>query len=161
MSMIINNKIQELMVGYPTVSDKYDIAGATLSGSTNVKFGDLVQYDSGNYKAAAGALAITDIAGFVVATNVKLQTTYGGTVVETFPGEAFNLLVGGYIAIALDSGATTSYITPGAQMAVILATGKVTTIDKATTGVVALPGATFTGTYETQGSTIVAEILVK
>ena len=39
MNLIIKNKIQELMQGYPTISDKYDVAPAVLEGATNVVVG--------------------------------------------------------------------------------------------------------------------------
>ena len=44
MSLIIKDKIQMLMRGYPTVSDKYDVAGGILEGAEGVKFGDVVQF---------------------------------------------------------------------------------------------------------------------
>ena len=47
MGLIINNKIKKFMTGYPTVSDKYNVAGAILSGSSAVKFGDPLMWDSG------------------------------------------------------------------------------------------------------------------
>ena len=164
MGLIIKDKIQALMKGYPTVSDKYDVAGAVLDGSTAVKFGELVQYGNtaGYFKAAAGASAITDIGGFALATNVKLAQDWPGTTVQINPGEAFNLLVKGFMAIELDSSADPDYITPNAQMCVILSTGKVTTADQYNASTAPyLPGVVFTGTKELQGSTYVAEIYVK
>lgn len=164
MGLIINDKIRAMMVGYPTVSDKYNVAGGILSGSTPVAFGDLVQYDSttGYYKPATSVSAVGDIAGFVLATNVKLTQDWPGTTVQVNGGEAFNLLLNGYIAAKLDSGATSSYVAPGASVYVILATGKLTTSDKASAStIVELPGYKFTGYKETQGSDLVAEICVK
>lgn len=164
MGLIINKKIQELMKGYPTVSDKYDVSGAVLDGSTPVKFGELVKLGStaGYFEAAAGATAITDIAGFTVATNVKLAQDWPGTTVQINPGEAFNLLIKGFIAIELDANATEASVVSNAQACVILATGKVTTADKydATTTPY-LPNVVFTGVKETQNGKIVAEIYVK
>lgn len=164
MGLIINKKIQELMKGYPTVSDKYDVSGAVLDGSTPVKFGELVKLGAtaGYFEAAAGATAITDIAGFTVATNVKLAQDWPGTTVQINPGEAFNLLIKGFIAIELDANATEASVVSNAQACVILATGKVTTADKydATTTPY-LPNVVFTGVKETQNGKIVAEIYVK
>ena len=164
MGLIIKNKIPMMKKGYPTVSDKYDVAGGTLKGSTNVKFGDLVKYSAtaGYYEAISSAVTLANIAGFVLATNVKLAEGYPGTEPEVKAGEAFNLLVKGFMAIDLDPGATASYITPNASLYVILATGKITTSDNAAEGtIVELPGVVFTGTYEQVGSVYRAEIYVK
>ena len=164
MGLIINKHIPMLMVGYPTVSDKYNVAGGTLAGSTSVSFGSLVKFSStkGYYEAITSTVTLADIAGFVLATNVKLANDWPATTWAVNPGEAFNLVVNGFMAIQLDSGATASYITPNSQVYVILATGKLTTSDKASEGtIVALPNVVFTGTYETQGSALVAEIYIK
>ena len=155
MGLIINPSIQKMIKGFPTVSDKYNVAGGLLSGSYAVNFGDLVAYSSttGYYTTAAGASAITDIAGFVLGTNVKLSEGFATNVVQVNVGEAFNLLLNGYIAVELDSGATASYITPNAQMCVILSTGKVTTSDNYNASTAPyLPNAKFTGEYENQGT---------
>ena len=42
MGLIINNKIQELLKGFPTVSDKYNVLPAVLDGDAPVDFGDVV-----------------------------------------------------------------------------------------------------------------------
>ena len=168
MSLIINQSLPMLMKGYPTVSDKYNVSGAVLEGSTAVQFGDLVKLGTtqGYFAAAAGATNVNQIACFVVATNVKLVENFPGTTVQVNPGEAFNLLINGFLAIELDSAATVAQITPNAQVAVILATGKVTTADKiASTTIVALPNVVFTGVYENHGTSSApkyyAEIYVK
>jgi hypothetical protein len=124
MGLIIGNKIKKFMVGYPTMSDKYNVAGAILSGSSAVKFGDPLMWDSetqngdGYYvKKAASTVTAANFAGFALATNVKLADGFPGTTVETVPGEALNLLVNGYIAV--DIAATTSIkssILPGAKL---------------------------------------------
>ena len=124
MGLIINDKIKKFMVGYPTVSDKYNVAGAILSGSSAVKFGDPLMWDSatqngdGYYvKKAASTVTAANFAGFVLATNVKLADDFPGTTVETVPGEALNLLINGYIAV--DIAASTSIkssILPGAKL---------------------------------------------
>lgn len=163
--LIINKKIQELMIGYPTVSDKYNVAPAVLAGSTPVKFGDAVKFSStaGYFEAIGSALSsAADVAGFVVATNVKLATGFPGTDSLTQPGEAFNLLVNGFMAIELDSGATLASATPNSAVHVILATGKMTTVDKYSEGtIVPLANCVFTGVTELQGTKKVAEIYVK
>lgn len=222
--MIIKDKISMLRKGYPTVSDKYNVAGGILqSGSADVPFGELVAYGSqvGYYKAATSVAAVGDIAGVVLATNVKLSGVWPDEnqagVVK--PKEAFNLMLDGYVAIQLDNSvptvddvvpmiaavgaastdtsvkanktyytrasnsdgagylndgtylytkvasptgnpATSSYyelsvlgqdevvnlVTPGKQAALILATGKLTTIDAVSEGtVVAMLGYYYTG----------------
>lgn len=165
MGLIIGNKIQELMIGYPTVSDKYDVAPAVLAGSTAVKFGDAVTFAStdGYFAAITSTLSdATSVAGFVLATNVKLATGFPGTEPEVKPGEAFNLLIKGFMAIELDSGATLSYATPNSAVHVILATGKMTTVDNYDAGtIVPLENVVFTGVTELQGSKKVAEIYIK
>jgi len=222
--MIIKDKISMLRKGYPTVSDKYNVAGGILqTGSADVPFGELVAYDSqvGYYKAATSVTGVADIAGVVLATNVKLSGVWpdenqAGLVK---PAEAFNLMLDGYIAVELDdsvetetvaavaavakitadtdvvegkkyytresnsdgigylndgtykytlvaepakanlntyyeitnpgSDAITDVVTPGKQAALILATGKLTTIEAVSAGtVVAMPGWYFTGLKE-------------
>lgn len=167
MGLIINDKIPMFKTGYPTMSDKYNVVGGMLEGTSNaVEFGDLVAYGAtaGYYKSAVGASAITDIAGFTLATNVKVASTYPATSVKIEAGEAFNLVLGGnsYLAIKLDSAATEAQVKAGSAVEVILATGKCTTSDKHSAGTIdTLPGVVFTGVYEIHGSDIVAEIIVK
>lgn len=170
MGLIIKDKIQEMIKGYPTVSDKYNVAGAVLTGSNAVKFGDLVKISStkGYFEAvpSTGLTAVTEVGGFALATNVKLAQDWPATNVQINPGEAFNLFVSGFMAIELDSTADADYITPNAKVCVILATGKITTIDNAaSTTIVELPGVVLTGTYENQGTSAspkyIAEIYVK
>lgn len=221
--MIIKDKISMLRKGYPTVSDKYNVAGGILqSGSADVPFGALVAYGSqvGYYAAATSVAAIGDIAGVVLATNVKLSGVWPdeGSTSVVKPKEAFNLMLDGYVAIELDNSvptsedvlpmiaavgaastdtavnaakdyytrasssagagylndgtyaytkvasptgnpSTSSYyelsvvgqdavvnlVTPGKQAAVILATGKLTTVDAVAAGIVAMPGYYYTG----------------
>ena len=114
------------------------------------------------FEKALNVAAVGDIAGFVLATNVKLAEGFPGTVTQVNPGEAFNLLINGFIAVQLDTGATLAKVTPNAKVYVILETGKLTTADKAESSkVVELPGCVFTGIKETQGAATVAEIFVK
>ena len=165
MSLIIGEKINELMKGYPTVSDKYDVAPAVLEGDTDVHFGEPVQFGdtNGYFKAVDGAIDSADkIAGFALATNVKVADQYPGTTVSIKPGEGFNLCIGGFMAIELDSAATLAQCTPNAKVHIILATGKLTTPDKYNAGtIVPLDNVVFTGVSEAQGNTKLAEILIK
>lgn len=169
MSLIIKDKIKMMMKGYPTVSDKYNVSGAILTGNTPVNFGELVKLSGtkGYFEAISGALTdVSEIGGFVLATNVKLAENWPGTTVQVNPGEAFNLLVNGFMAVELDSQATASEVTPNAPVYVILATGKLTTSDKYEADEVELlPNVVFTGVYENQGTALapkhIAEIYVK
>lgn len=163
MSLIIKDKIKQLMRGYPTVSDKYNVEGGIIEGTNGVNFGDMVVYGSktGYYKKATALTSINEFAGFVLATNVKLEDTWCGENKDpvTYPGEAFNLFMNGFIAIALESDATLAQIKNGAKVAVVLATADVTTADKiAKDTIVELPGYEFTGIYEKQGATLLAEV---
>lgn len=158
MGLIIKNKIQQLMRGYPTISDKYDVAPAVLEGASTVTAGAPVTLGStaGRYKAPT---AKTDVvAGFVLATNVKVPNTYPASAeLQTYGiGEAFNLMIKGFIAVPLDSGATTAKIVNGAKV-FLLAAGKLTTEDKTTDGA-AIPGAYFTGCYEVVNGETLAEV---
>lgn len=165
--LIIKDEIQKLMCGYPTVSDKYNVAGAVLAGTAAVKFGQPVTYSTtdGYFKAidaSTGVTSAADIAGFVLATNVKLATTWPDSGVEVKPGEAFNLFVSGFMAIELDSGATLADVTPNTVPHVILATGKITDAGKASAGtIVPLNGVLFTGVTDTVDGKKLAEIYVK
>lgn len=163
MSLIIKDKIKQLMRGYPTVSDKYNVEGGIIEGTDGVNFGDMVVYGSttGYYKKAKALTNINEFAGFVLATNVKLEDTWGKTNDGpiTNPGEAFNLFMNGFIAIVLKSDATLAQIKNGAKVAVVLASAEVTTADKiAASTIVELPGYEFTGIYEKQGTTLLAEV---
>lgn len=154
MGLIIKDKIQSLMVGYPTTSDKYDVEGG-LANET-LRFGDLVVAESvGVYKKVDA----TKVDGIVLATNVKLNTTYPADAEGpvTVKGEAFNVLIGGRVAVALDSDATASAVVKGAD-AKLSTAHKLSTTGTAIAGNVSIK---FTGFYEMQGTTIVAEVEVK
>ena len=162
MGLIIKNKIQQLMRGYPTISDKYDVAPAVLEGAGTVTAGAPVTLGSiaGRYKAST--LMTDTVAGFVLATNVKVPDTYpASTELQTYgEGEAFNLMIRGFIACPLDSGATTAEMVNGKQVA-LMAGGKLTTADKATGGsatATVIPDAYFTGCIETVNGEVLAEI---
>ena len=167
MGMIIKNQLKKFQVGFPTVSDKYNIAGGTLTGSTAVNFGDLVKFSStkGYFEAITSTVTVADIAGFVLGTNVKLALDYPATdaSVKVLPGEAFNLVLpNSFLAIELDATAVEADVVANAKAYVILATGKITTSTNASAGtIVELPGVVFTGEYELQGTKKIAEIFVK
>lgn len=164
MGLIIGKSgIPMFKVGYPTVSDKYNVTGGILAGNTAVRFGDLVKFSStkGYYEAITSTVTLADIAGFVLATNVKLATEWPGTdeSVKVLPDEAFNLVLpGSYLAIELDSTAVEANVKANAQVYAIPATGKCTTVSASN---LALPGVVFTGMVEKHGETLVAEIYVK
>lgn len=157
MAMIIKDKLQMLMKGFPTVSDKYDVLPAVLDGTAPVNFGDVVVYSAtaGYYTKPTTITAAAQVAGFVVATNVKLPENYPGTTIQVNPGEAFNLLHRGYLAIELDSGAVDANVAAGKGVAV-LPSGKITTAGVSTA--IALTNVTFTGTKETVNGKRYAEI---
>lgn len=111
MSMILNTKLPQLMRGYPTVSDKYNVRGATLSStSAEGHFGDIVLIDDakdGYFVVADSTHSATadNVAGVLLATNVKLVTDFfGGSTAKavTRPREAFNLMLEGYVALPLN-----------------------------------------------------------
>lgn len=168
--LIINDKIRELMKGYPTVSDKYNVAGGVLAGANSVQFGGLVKFSNQNgYFEAINATnviaSVSEIAGFVLATNVKLATEWPGKTVEVLPGEAFNLLINGFMAVELGSGAKTADIKPNAGVYVTAAGAVTTSTDTGKLGSAAIPNVVFTGVYENIGTAeapkYLAEILVK
>jgi hypothetical protein len=104
MGLIIKNKIAQLKKGYPTVSDKYNVQGGIYEGDDALHFGDLLAYGSatGHYVKLAATDTVDKLAGICLATNVKLANKYPGdsnASVETLKGEAFNLLVRGFIAV--------------------------------------------------------------
>lgn len=162
--LIINKTIPQLMKGYPTVSDKYNVAGGILAGTIPVKFGELVKYSTttGYYEAITETVTLTDIAGINLATNVKLVNEYGNPDAEpqVNVGEALNLMLDGYAAVELDATtAETTNIAAGKPVAILLTSGKLTTSGAA--GATDLPGYTFTGIHEMHGTALFAEIRVK
>lgn len=176
MGLILNDKIKMMITGYPTVSDKYNVAGATLTGDTPVKFGDLVKLsDTKGYFEAIKTGDITEdkflkIGGFVLGTNVKLNETWPEGQVQVNPGEAFNLLVSGFMAVELAEHALEEDIVANGEV-YVTADGKITTLNDSNAvedsegNDIALYGVVFTGTYENQGTAenpkLIAEIFVK
>ena len=166
MGLIINRTIQKMIIGFPTVSDKYNVSGAMLDGSNPVKFGDVVVAGTtaGCFAKPTSISAATDVMGFVVGTNVKLAENWPGTTVQVNPGEAFNLLINGFIAVELNgANPDPDDIVPNGEVRVG-ATGTLTTSSD-TGSTYALNNVVFTGVYENQGTTAnpkyVAEIYVK
>lgn len=110
MGLILKDSLTPLMKGYPSVSDKYNVRGATLSSESEIGyFGNIVTFKGdGYFKVASETSKITSanqVAGVLLATNVKLVTDFFGGAsakAETRPGEAFNLLIGGYVALEVD-----------------------------------------------------------
>ena len=145
MGLIIKNKIQALLKGYPTVSDKYNVQGGVLGGAKEAKFGDVLKFTGtdGVYEVAAGATKVEEIAGILLATNAKTPHEYPAeNPISVMPGEAVNLMVCGFV------------------------TGVLTTAEKANANtIVVLPGWEFTGVLENKGTEeakdLVAEIVIK
>ena len=161
MNLIINKSIPMFKRGYPTMSDKYNVTGGILTGSTPVPFGSVVVTSDtpGYFEAPAGVADVADIAGIVVATNVKLAENWPGTTVQVNPNEAFNLLINGFIAVKLAASATIGQVTANAPVA-INAAGEFTSQNDTKVG--NLPNTVFTGLYETQpDGSVLAEIYVK
>lgn len=163
MGLIIKDKIPMFIVGYPTVSDKYNVTGGLLSGTSAVAFGDLVMFDgNGGFKKVASASSVGEIAGFVLATNVKVAEGFADNRVQVNPGEAFNLVLpGSYLAVKIAHvGASTFAPAPRSKVYVDLATGALYDDDN-TAAYVELPGVELTGAYEMHGTQIVVEVYVK
>jgi len=169
--LIIKDKITQMMKGYSTVSDKYNVAGGIVGGTLPLKFGDLVAYSStpGYYVKAMGtSLPAAGLAGLVIATNVKLVRQYANAAsaeAETLVGEAFNLLLDGYIAAEVTITANT-YTNIAAGKQVYYKVGAASTdpivLADSSVGTGALTGYTFTGMYDVIDSThVLAEIKVK
>ena len=151
--------IPKLMVGYPTVSDKYDVGPAVLEGDTPIYPGDVVMYGSasGAYLPASSLEDASEIAGIALATNVKVPTAYPAPQgpVAYQPGEAFGLLVRGFVAVELDADADLADATEGAPV-YVTAAGKCTTVS---TSNIATPWK-FMGITELKGEAKVAEIVL-
>ena len=183
MGLIIKNKIAQLKKGYPTVSDKYNVQGGIYEGADPLYFGDLVAFGSatGHYVKLEDN-TVANIAGICLATNVKLVNKYPGDTenVETVQGEAFNLLVRGFVAVAV---ADSEDLTTAKAMPETTAEekkAKKEAIDAAIADMIdainegapvyvnangefdtagtALPGAYFMGVAEAKNLTVLAEI---
>lgn len=195
MGLIIKNKIAQLKKGYPTVSDKYNVQGGIYEGDDALYFGDLLAYGSatGHYVRldSENTITVDKLAGICLATNVKLANKYPGdsnASVETLKGEAFNLMVRGFIAVAIKDAAYETALaaykttmadptaTPAAkaQAKATLETAKENAIASikegqpvnldttdatlVVTGGTAIPGVYFMGVAEFVGEELLAEI---
>lgn len=161
MGLIYGKKIPLLRKGYPTVSDKYNVAGGRFEGTAPLEVGSLMEYgsESGLFKAATDA---SKVCGIALASNVKLTNSWNVTEVKTviMPGEAANLCFHGYVAVKVGEHTTaeadkaiTDLIVPGAACG--FANGAVSTN---TTTV--LPGFYFTGVFDIVGGEILAEVQI-
>lgn len=161
MSMILKDKLPLLAKGYPTISDKYNVRGATLaSTSADGVFGDFVKFASnGLFSVVTEKNTIADakeVAGVLLATNAKTCTDFlGGRTAKVYTkaGEAFNLLVDGYVALECSSDEDLTAIVEGDD-AKLTADGKVSK-----TGTIDC-GYKFTGVTYTEGETKLAEVVI-
>ena len=159
MSLILGKDgIQKLMVGYPTVSDKYNVGPAVAEDT--IYPGDLVVLGNGDHSSYVAATSDEDTPmGFAIATNVKVPGTYPAPQgpVPFQAGEAFGLFVSGYLAVQLDASAVMDDVVEGAPM-YIAASGKLTTVAPDPSGYQLV--GNFTGVKEMHGTAKVAEIFV-
>lgn len=160
MGLILNKSVSKFIKGFPTVSDKYNVAGGILESGT-AEFGQLLMLGSqpGYFKPAASLTAATQLGGIVLGTNVKVPTNYPGTEVNVVAGEAFNLLVDGFIAIELASTAKISEVSANAAV-YFTADGKFTTASDSAK-VAAIPNTVFTGEFENVGTADAVKYLVE
>lgn len=170
MSLIIKDALPKFKKGYPTVSDKYDVAGAVLSGTSPLYFGQMVKSaTTKGYFAAVDATqtisAVTDIKGVCLATNVKLDMEFGGDDVKTVPGEAFNLMIKGFMAVELANAGKIAEVLPNAGVYATASGAFTTATDanalKSGSTAVAIPNMVFTGEYENIGTSEAPKYLVE
>lgn len=163
MGLIIKDKIASLMKGYPTVSDKYDVRGATLAlTSAEGHFGDIVKYNGDGFFTVVNSTntiaKATDVAGVLLATNAKTITDFfkgSSATVVTEPREAFNLCVKGFVALEVKAGTDLTTLKEGLQ-AGLTTDGKLTLTS--TSGAIAVDWF-FTGVTETlDDGTLLAEV---
>ena len=160
MSLIIGTSgVQKLMVGYPTVTDKYDVGPAILGGDAAVLPGDVVVHTANHavYEAASSISDFSEVAGIVLATNIKVPTLWPAPKgpVAFQVGEAFGLMVRGFVAVALDEGADLADAVEGAPV-YLTAAGKLTTVSASN---IATPWK-FMGVNELHDAVKVAEIVM-
>lgn len=163
MGLIIGKKIKSLKKGYPTVSDKYDVAPAVLTGDTAVLPGEAVMYteSTGLYKAVSNAEDVSKIAGILLATNVKMPTRWPSDgKIETVAGEAFNLCFRGHLAVEIEkANLVDADLVEGAKIGITLADGKFTTSSKIDDLTVVAIGE-YEGVVETEDTSTAGNVLV-
>lgn len=165
--MILNDKTWQIRTGYPTLSDKYNAKGGILVGTEDALNGSVVKYSGtiGHYEVVSVSNPLTDIkelAGIVLATNIKLAGIYPDNKpnTPTHPGEEFNLFLNGGIAVALASGVEASTIKEGDRV-YVTADGKFTNVAASN---FEWPNAEFTGITDkdwNDPTIIAAEIFVR
>lgn len=119
MSMIINQTLPKLKKGYPTVSDKYTVRGATLnSTSADVTFGDLLEYvGDGSFKKVTTSTTVANLAGVCLATNARpVDALLGDGINKYKAGEVCDLCIGGFIAVEVASTVDLATITEHAPV---------------------------------------------
>lgn len=145
MGLIFGNKLPMFKLGYPTVSDKYNVdSGVLASGEEAVPYGTILAYGdaSGKFIVWDGA-DVTKVAGPMCAVNVKLADPFTDEV-KVFPGEACSPMRDGYIALAVDPAIDAKTLVEGTAVKVTVTEGKVVL---GTSGTV-IPGWYFTGLTE-------------
>lgn len=157
MGMIINTKLPKFKLGYPTVSDKYNVDSGVLAGTAKegLPYGTILMFgeNAGEYVAFDGADVAT-IAGPMTAVNVKIADPYTGEV-KVMPGQACSRLLDGYIALVIDSDTNVTSVKPGKAVSFAVADGKVVLgVGKTTT----IPGWYFTGLTDEADGNLLAEI---
>lgn len=163
MGLIIKDKIKMFIKGFPTVSDKYNVSGAMLeSTSGEANFGDIVLLgDTNGFFKAVGNTTITNvnqIGGIILGTNVKVANEWPGNTVTAKPGEGFNLMISGFMAIQVDNVSELATITANRPV-YITPQGRFTST---ASGNIALTSIVFTGMVEeTPEGNLLAEIFIR
>lgn len=130
--MIIGKKIKELMQGYPTISDKYNVDGGYFEATEDaeaVEFGAVLSYGSttGHY-TVKDITSADQVAGILIASNIKLATTYPAEAnIKVVDGDYIGVMTQGGIAVVLADSAVVADIKEGAK-AYVTADGKFTTV---------------------------------
>ncbi len=146
MGLFIGAKLPLFKLGYPTVSDKYNVDPGILSTSVaeGVPYGTVLAYGeaSGKFIVWDGA-DVKKVVGPMCAVNVKLADPWTNEV-KVMPGEACSPLRDGYIALAIDPATDLTAIVEGTPVTATVAEGKVVL----GLGGTVIPGWYFTGLTE-------------
>lgn len=101
---LILNRLKKFVKGYSTAMNNPYTQGGILEGADAVN-GDFLVFGStdGFYTKDADLVTnVKNIAGVLLATNVKVTLSYGDNpAVTTKAGESFNLMVEGFVALPL------------------------------------------------------------